>query len=162
MASRRRTLVLMLLVFAAAGGAWVAWWQLAGRYYESTDNAYAAGNLVEVTPQVAGTVIAIGADDTQRVEAGQMLVRLDAVDAEVALTQAEAALAGAVRTARTLYANNLALEANVRVREAELQRAEKFLARRAPLARQGVVSREDYETAQTAAGAARAFLAAAG
>lgn len=161
MASRRHALTGMLLVVAAAAGGWAAWWQLSGRFYQSTENAYVAGNLVEVTPQVAGTVIAIGADDMQRIEAGQMLVRLDRADAEVTLAQAEAGLARAVREARTLYASNLALEANVRVREAELQRAEEFLARREPLARQGVGSREEMETAQTAAAAARAALAAA-
>jgi membrane fusion protein (multidrug efflux system) len=153
--------VLVFLLIAAALGGWAFWWQTVARFYESTENAYVAGNLVEVTPQVAGTVIAIGADDTQRVAAGQMLVRLDRTDAEVALAQAEAGLARAVREARTLYANNLALEANVRLREAELRRTEEFLARRAPLARQGVVSREELETAGSAVAAAQAALAAA-
>ena len=161
MPSRRRALLLIFLAIAAALGGWAFWWHTVARFYESTENAYVAGNLVEVTPQVAGTVIAIGADDTQRVAAGQMLVRLDRTDAEVALAQAEAGLARAVREARTLYANNLALAANVRVREAELQRAEEFQARRAPLARQGVVSREELETAQSAVAAAQAALAAA-
>ncbi len=161
MASRRRALSVLILLFAVAGAAWAAWWQLVGRYYESTDNAYVAGNLVEVTPQVAGTVIAIGADDTDRVQAGQMLVRLDAADAQVALDQAEAELARAVRDVRTLYANNLALAAGVRVREAELQRADEGLARRAALAEKGMVTREDFENARAAAAAARAALGAA-
>lgn len=161
MAARRRgALLVLVVVLAAALGGWAWWWQTVGRFYEATENAYVAGNLVEVTPQVAGTVIAIGADDMQRVEAGQMLVRLDRADAEVALAQAEAGLARAVREARTLYANNLALAADVREREAELARAEEFLARRAPLARQGVVSREELETARTAVAAASAALAA--
>ena len=161
MASRRRTLLWLILALLAAGGGWAAWWQLIGRFYETTDNAYVAGNLIEVTPQVAGTVVAIGADDTDRVQAGQMLVRLDAADAQVALDQAEAELARAVREARTLYANNLTLEANVRVREAELQRAEEGLARRASLAEKGMVTREDFENARAGAAAARASLAAA-
>ncbi|HXZ52327.1 MAG TPA: HlyD family efflux transporter periplasmic adaptor subunit [Burkholderiales bacterium] len=161
MARRRVAIVLLLAAFAVAGGSWAAWWQLAGRFRETTDNAYVAGNLVEVTPQVAGTVIAIGADDTQRVEAGQMLVRLDPADAQVGLAQAEADLARAVLEARQLYADNEALAAAVRVRAAELQRAEEYLARRTPLAQQGVVSREEIETARTAADAARASLAAA-
>jgi membrane fusion protein, multidrug efflux system len=161
MAARRRgALLVLVVVLAAALGGWAWWWQTVGRFYEATENAYVAGNLVEVTPQVAGTVVAIGADDMQRVESGQMLVRLDRADAEVALAQAEAGLARAVREARTLYANDLALAAGVREREAELQRAEEFLARRAPLARQGVVSREELETAQSAVAAAAAALAA--
>ena len=161
MASRRRTLLWLILALLVAGGGWAAWWQLVARFYETTDNAYVAGNLIEVTPQVAGTVVAIGADDTDRVQPGQMLVRLDAADAQVALDQAEAELARAVREARTLYANNLTLEANVRVREAELQRAEEGLARRASLAEKGMVTREDFENARASAAAARASLAAA-
>jgi membrane fusion protein (multidrug efflux system) len=160
-ASRRRTLLVLLVLFAGALAVWAGWWYQVGRYYESTDNAYVAGNLVEVTPQVAGTVIAIGADDTDRVSAGQVLVRLDPADAQVALDQAEAELARAVREARTLYANNLTLEANVRVREAELQRAEEALARRASLAGQGMVTREDHDNARANVAAARASLAAA-
>ena len=66
MASRRHALTGLLLVIAAAAGAWAAWWQLSGRFYESTENAYVAGNLVEVTPQVAGTVIAILPESTKR------------------------------------------------------------------------------------------------
>ena len=79
-------------------------------HYESTDNAYVQGNVVQITPQVGGTVVAINADDTDFVKAGQSLVRLDPADAQVALDQAEAQLAQTVREVRTLYANNGTLE----------------------------------------------------
>src|SRR6185436_21080170 len=90
---RRGVLVLLFLLFAVAGAGWAVWWHLVGKWHESTDNAYVAGHVVQVTPQVAGTVVAIGADDTDRVQAGQVLVRLDSSDAQVALGQAEAQLA---------------------------------------------------------------------
>ena len=48
---------------------------------ESTDDAYVNGNKVVISAQVPGTVIAVLADDTQLVEAGQVLVRLDPTDA---------------------------------------------------------------------------------
>jgi membrane fusion protein (multidrug efflux system) len=101
-ASRRRTLLWLILALLAAGGGWAAWWQLIGRFYETTDNAYVAGNLIEVTPQVAGTVVAIGADDTDRVQAGQMLVRWTGGRAGGATGGSRARARGA-RT-RTLYA----------------------------------------------------------
>ena len=47
-----------------------------------------------------GTVVAILADDTQHVEAGQVLVKLDGTDADVRLQQARSALAQAVRSVR--------------------------------------------------------------
>ncbi len=67
---------------------------------ESTDDAYVNGNKVVISAQVSGTVIAVLADDTQLVEAGQVLVRLDPIDAEVALARAAGALAQTVRQVR--------------------------------------------------------------
>ena len=101
-ARRRRALSVVIAVFLLVGIGWLAWWYLESRGHETTDNAYVGGNLVQVTPRVAGTVVAIGADDTDLVEAGQTLVRLDPSDATVALAQAEAQLAQAVREAREI------------------------------------------------------------
>jgi len=157
---RRGVLVVLFLVFATLAIGWALWWHLTGRWYESTDNAYVAGHVVQVTPQQAGTVVAIGADDTDRVQAGQVLVKLDATDARVALTQAEAHLAQAVREVRTFYARNAALEALQAQRASELAKAEEDLARRRPLAATGAVSKEDVEHARNAVETARAALAA--
>ena len=158
---RRGVLVLLFVVFVAAGVGWAVWWNLLGRWHENTDNAYVAGHVVQVTPQVAGTVMAIGGEDTDRVQAGQVLVRLDPSDAQVALGQAEAQLAQAVREVRTLYARNASLEALQAQRASELARAEEDFARRSPLAATGAVSREDVEHARNAVEAARAALSAA-
>ena len=72
--------------------------------------------MIQITPQIGGTVLAILADDTDFVKAGQPLVQLDPADAKVALEQAEANLAQAVRQVRTLYANNGSLAAQVALR----------------------------------------------
>src|SRR6516225_2173859 len=69
------------------------YWAQVLRYHQRTDDAYVGGNVVQITPQISGTVVAIGADDTQFVKAGQPLVRLDPADARVALDQAEAQFA---------------------------------------------------------------------
>jgi membrane fusion protein (multidrug efflux system) len=155
---RRIVLALLVLAFAAGGAAWAAWWHLVGRNFETTDNAYVAGNLVQVTPQVAGTVVQIAADDTDRVKAGQPLVRLDTADAQVALEQAEAQLAQAVRESRTLYANNNTLEAGIAVRQSELVRAEEDHARRVQLAAKGMISKETLDNARAAVATAQAAL----
>ena len=78
---------------------------------------------MQITPQISGTVVAIGADDTQFVKAGQPLVRLDPADAHVALDQAEAQLARTVRDVRNLYATSSQLAATVQMRETELAAA---------------------------------------
>lgn len=102
--------------------AYGVWWFLFARLYESRDDAYVAGNVVQVMPQVAGTVIAINADDTERVEAGKTLIALDPSDAKVALAQAEAQLAQAVRETRTLFVNTGALNAGIALRNTEMAR----------------------------------------
>ena len=158
---RRRALSALILLFALCGAAWAAWWWFAGRWSESTDNAYVGGNLVQVTPQAAGTVVAINADDTDFVKEGAELVRLDRADAQVALEEAEAQLARTVRQVRGLYAGDAQLVATVAQREADLARAEQDLARRERAAASGAVAREEIDHARDSVAAGRAALAAA-
>jgi membrane fusion protein (multidrug efflux system) len=159
----RRALLLSVLfgLFLAAGIGYGIYWALVGRYVESTDDAYVGGNLVQITPQVSGTVLAIGADDTDYVKAGQILVELDQADSRVALEQAEAALARSVRQVRNLMATTAEIEANVALREAELLRTRADLARRAPLAQSGALPAEELQHARDAVASSRAALAAA-
>ncbi len=158
---RRRALAIVLLVFALGGIGYGVYWWMTGRYYEYTDDAYVAGNVVQITPQVAGTVIAVRADDTDYVKAGEVLVQLDRADVKVALEQAEAQLARTVRQVRTLYANDAQLAATVTLRAAELAKAQDDLARRERAAGSGAVSAEDVQHARDAVRTAEAVLAAA-
>ena len=119
-ARRKPALLSVTALVLLAGLAWGAYDWLVLSHYQETDNAYVQGNVVQITPQQGGTVTAIYADETDRVSAGQPLVRLDGADAQVALAQAEAALGQAVRQVRTLYVNNHSLAAQVRLREADV------------------------------------------
>jgi membrane fusion protein (multidrug efflux system) len=155
--------LVVLLGLAYGGYEWYL-----GRHEEATDNAYVQGNVVQITPQVGGTVTAIYADDTDFVKAGQPLVQLDPADAQVALDQAEANLAQAVRQVRTLYANNSTLGAQVAVRETDIARARTELARatddlnrRQSLVGNGAVSKEELGHAQSQVAAAQNALTAA-
>ena len=114
--ARRRGLTLIAAATGVCALIWGGWHWFNGRHHQSTDNAYVAGNVVQITPQVGGTVVAIQADDTDFVKAGQVLVKLDPADARVALEQAEAQLAQTVREVRTLFANSGALQAQVQAR----------------------------------------------
>ena len=165
---RRRLLLLIAAVVVVAGIGYGAWYFLVGSHFESTDDAYVAGNVVQVTPQVAGTVIAINADDTDIVRQGQDLVVLDPSDARVALDQAEAQLAQTVREVRTVYANNGTLNANILTRQADtirarsgLTRAQDDYQRRAALVAGGAVSKEELQHVQTELDGAKSALAAA-
>jgi membrane fusion protein, multidrug efflux system len=159
---RRRTWLLLLAAVVLVIAVVVAiWWLVYARFYESTDDAYVAGDLVNVTPQVYGTVIAIAADETDRVQAGQELVRLDATDAQVALLAAEQQLARAVRQTRTVFANRDQLTAVVAERRSDLARAQSDFDRRKNLTRSGAVSTEELGHARDALTAARNALDAA-
>ncbi|MGH8133039.1 MAG: HlyD family secretion protein [Steroidobacteraceae bacterium] len=159
---RRQTwltaLTVALIVIALATAAW--WWIYA-RSYQSTDDAYVAGDLVNVMSQVSGTVISIDADETDRVQAGQELVRLDATDARIALQDAEQQLARTVRQVHTVFANRDQLSAVVAERRSDFDRARADLERRRGLAASGAVSAEELGHAQDAVRAAREALSAA-
>src|SRR4051794_9387355 len=102
--TRRRALAALAAVVALGGAGFAAYWLLDGRYYESTDDAYVNGDVVQITSEIPGTVIGLHVDDTQRVVAGQPLLELDPADAKIAEANAEADLARAVRQVRGLFA----------------------------------------------------------
>lgn len=165
---RKRLLIVATGIFLVLALAYGVWWLLYAAHYESTDDAYVQGNLIPISAQIPGTIIAIGADETQTVPQGQQLITLDRSDTALALAQAEAALAQTVRHTRTLFVQNEALAADVAVREADitreavaLDRARKDLARRAALRRSGGVSGEELLHAQVAVKSAEAGLAQA-
>jgi membrane fusion protein (multidrug efflux system) len=162
--------IVVLLGLAYGGFEWFV-----NRHSEETDNAYVQGNVIQITPQIGGTVTAILADDTDFVKAGAPLVQLDPADAKVALDQAEANLAQTVRQVRTLYANNGSLTAQITLRESDMTRAQTDIARatddlnrRQSLVGNGAVSKEELNhtqsqlaVAQNAMSAAKAGVAAA-
>ncbi|MFZ2386985.1 MAG: HlyD family efflux transporter periplasmic adaptor subunit [Polaromonas sp.] len=166
--TRKKALTALASVVVVAALGWAAYEYLVASHYESTDNAYVQGNVIQITPQIGGTVMAIMADDTDFVKAGQPLVQLDPADAKVALDQAEAALAQAGRQVRTLYANNGTLSAQIALRDADVVKAQSDIARasddlnrRQSLTGNGAVSKEELNHAQTQLANAKSALAAA-
>jgi membrane fusion protein (multidrug efflux system) len=141
--------------------AYAVYWAQVLRYHQTTDDAYVSGNVVQITPQISGTVEGIGADDTQFVKAGQPLVRLDQADARLALDQSEAQLARTVRDVRNLFATTSELEAAVQLRRTDLAAAQADLARRQRLGASGAVSGEELQHSVDAVKAAESNLLAA-
>jgi membrane fusion protein (multidrug efflux system) len=159
-ARHRSTILLGVVLLAAAiyfGGRAFIW----GRDLVATEDAYVEGNLVQVTPQTAGTVVAIAADNTDLVKAGQPLVRLNPLDARLALDRAEAQLGRSVRQVRGQFAAVAQMQANIDQRRTDLARAQADFDRRAPLGRTGAVSQEDVKHAEEAMRSAQAALIAA-
>ena len=165
--SRKKALT-TVAVLVLIGLAWGGYEWYIGRHEEATDNAYVQGNVIQITPQIGGTVTAIMADDTDFVKAGQPLVQLDPADAKVALEQAEANLAQSVRQVRALYANNGSLGAQITLRESdiskaqtEITRATDDLNRRQSLVGNGAVSKEELNHAQSQLDNAKNAMASA-
>ena len=158
---RARWLTAVSVVVVLAGIGYGAYWYRYARFVEYTDDAYVSGNVVQITPRISGTVIAIDANNTQFVKSGDPLVQLDQANAKVKLQKAEAQLASTVRRVRNLFATTDELRADVQVSRTALVQAKSDYARRARLARTGAVSGEDLQHALDAVNAARAALAAA-
>jgi membrane fusion protein (multidrug efflux system) len=158
---RRRLLTgLGLCVLTAAAASGVRWY-LAGGRTESTDDAYVDAPLAEITPQTDGTIQQVLVVDTQHVGRGELLVRLDPADANLAVQQAHANYEQAVHRVEQYLANVNAAEANVAGKESNLKRAQLDLRRRASISERGAVSAEEISNANNALDAAKSELSIA-
>ncbi|MCY1392819.1 Multidrug export protein EmrA [compost metagenome] len=157
--SQRKRWLLMLLVVVLIGAAASATWEFTfGRWHEHTEDAYVNGNIVQITPQITGTVVSIGADDGDLVHKGQVLVKFDPSDADIALQQAEANLARTVRQVRGLFSNVNGNKADVAAKKVALAKAEADYKRRQNLANDGAISQEELAHARDALDTARNAL----
>ena len=155
---RRHVLLGMTLLFILAGIVYAVYYTLVLTQRETTDNAYVGGNMITLTSQVSGNVQDICADETQMVKAGTEVIKLDPLDAELGLRQAEAKLGATVRQLRQRYADVAQYEAAIEQRKLTLQQAEDDLARRAPLAADHTLSTEEVTHARQTVAEAKAAL----
>ncbi len=172
---RKKWLVRLLLAVIVLGGAWLAYWFFYNSHFISTDNAYTAVEISQVTPSVEGTVKAVNVNDTQQVKEGDVLALIDDADTRLALLAAQAELGRATRRVEGYFANDRSLAAQVLAREAEEQRAQAQLTsaqaddsrasidlrRRQALEKSGSVSGEELTRAENASSSASANLAVA-
>lgn len=140
---RRRHLIALGVAATLGVAGYGVYWAAYARYFQTTDDSYVDGDLVQVTSEVPGTVIGLKVDDTQGVARDQLLVQLDPADAQVAMSNAEANLARAVRQVRSLFATTEQLRAQIADREVAVKRAQDDYQRRTGLVRDGAVSAED-------------------
>jgi membrane fusion protein (multidrug efflux system) len=157
---RRKGFAVMGAVFLAAAIVWGLWWLFVARFYESTDDAYVAGNIVSVTSRENATVTALYADNTQAVKRGQLLIEMDPSIAQVTEKAAEAALARAVRGVRGNFASADSYRAQLAQAEVQLAQAQSDYKRRSA-AMGGAVSGEELSHARDAVAAAQGAVSAA-
>ena len=155
---RQRILLIIGSIFVGAAIIWLLLWFFIFSHRETTDDAYVGGNLVTISTQTAGTVVAVMADDTQLVKAGQTLVKLDPTDAQVNFYKARSGLAQAVRQARQLAEVAGQNDAALVSRRQDLERAEADLARREPLLAAHAIAPEEVKHARETVNTAKAAL----
>ena len=143
-------LILMTSIFLIIALLVFLYWLIIARFYENTDNAYVNGNIIPITSQVDGVIIAVRADDTQFVKTGQTLVQLDPIDAYIAYEEAKANLAQTVRTTHQFFLNNTGLQATIFAQETALEKARQDLRRRTNAIGYGAISKEELTHAQDA------------
>ena len=160
--AKRRWLrpVLMLsvpLLLVALGG---YFWLTSGRYV-TTDNAYVQQDMVSVSPDVSGRIVAVNVRENQRVKAGDVLFRIDPEPFRIALAQADAALAAARVEVNTLATDTGGANADIQSANADILLAQATYNRQAALMKQGFTTRASFDAAAQQVSAAKARLATA-
>ncbi|GAB6037706.1 multidrug efflux MFS transporter adaptor subunit VceA [Fundidesulfovibrio butyratiphilus] len=172
---RKRLLVQLALGVCMAGLLWLGWTTFFRADIVSTDNAYTAVELFEITPLIAGPVKSVPIIETQFVHAGDVLVRLDDADMQISLMQTEAGLAAAKQRVRQLFANDETLTGRVNATtssvksaladlqraKADLMKAELDVNRRERLIQAGAISTEELNNTETIRQKASAAVAQA-
>lgn len=174
-AQQRKKWLLIVAVVVVLAALIYGVWLLFFDHSVSTDNAYVGADSAAITSMVTGQVSEVLVKDTQNVKKGQLLLRIDPRDAEIALAQAQAELAKAKRMYQQSSANSASLSSQVAVKvdairsseaqynkaKADLNQAQQELARRASLAATGAISKEELSTAQANVQTAQANVNAA-
>ena len=155
---RKGALLLLTLLFIIVAVAYGIYWFLVLRHYEETDDAYVAGNQVQIMSQVSGSVTKVWADNTDYVQKGDPLVTLDQTDAQQAFEKAQTQLAASVRQTRQQMINSKQLQASIEVKKTALSQAQTDLNRRIPLGAANLIGREELQHARDTVASAQAEL----
>ncbi|MGL4033992.1 multidrug efflux MFS transporter periplasmic adaptor subunit EmrA [Kosakonia cowanii] len=155
---RKELLLLLTLLFVVIAVAYGIYWFLVLRHFEETDDAYVAGNQVQIMSQVSGSVTKVWADNTDFVQKGDVLVTLDETDARQAFEKAQTQLATSVRQTRQSIINSKQLQASVELKKTALAQAQSDLNRRVPLGSANLIGREELQHARDAVASAQAAL----
>jgi len=154
--TRKTAMLLLTGIFIIIAIAYLFYWLLVLRHFESTDDSYVAGNQVQIMAQVSGSVTDVNFDSTDFVKKGDVLVTIDPTDAEQAFERSKTALANSVRQTHQLIINGKQYQANIALRQTQLQQAQTDLKRRVVLGNVDAIGREELQHARDAVDTAKA------
>lgn len=141
---RKKALIGLSLIVLLTGFVCFGYEMLWGRYLEYTDDAYVAGNCIYIPSQVEGIITDIETDDTREVKEGQIVIRLDTIDAELTLEKKKEELANTVRNVAELFSAVEEKKAIASVAKTDWIRAAGDFERRTGLTESGSISEEDF------------------
>lgn len=96
------------------------WWSYAATH-ESTDDAYVAGHVHQVSSRIPGTVTEVEVDDNQQIKSNELLVKLDPNDLNVGVNKAKSALLTAQSQAKAAQANITLASETTQAKSAQAQ-----------------------------------------
>lgn len=141
---RNRKLWGFTLILALASLSWGLLYVLYLQGYETTDDAYASGNMININPSITGSVIAYYVDDTDFVTEGQLLVQLDQTEYLLKYEHSLASLASTVLEVRQLYEKVKASQSTLEARKIALSKANYDYENRSHLVGMQAISKEEY------------------
>ena len=141
---RNRILVIFTLGLVVLAVAWFFLWLFYLRFHETTDDAYANGNMITLNSAISGSVVAFYADDTDLVTEGQLLVQFDPTLYQVEFDKSLASLATTVLEVRKLYDTVNVYQATVENKRAALETASYDYLNRSRLVDSKAISNEDF------------------
>lgn len=147
-ARRNRRLLLVALAVLASALSYAAYWWIHGRFWVVTDNAFITGNLIPVEADATGIVTQVLVEETQYVNKGDLLVRLDEHRAYAALGQSEGDLGRTVRGIGALFATRQQLCQKLAARSAQLARVRHDVVRFRMAFPSGSVSEQVLQNAE--------------
>jgi len=135
---------------------------VADRQTPFTSQARVHAFVVPIAPQVSGNVIRVEVQNNHEVEAGQVLIRIDPTDYEIAVASAEAALQVVQQSLDAGVAGVEAAEANVEAARASMWRSEQDAVRMRRIREEdpGAISQRRIDQAEASLAAATARVAA--
>ncbi|MBF7683515.1 HlyD family efflux transporter periplasmic adaptor subunit [Acinetobacter sp. B5B] len=172
---KRKKLLLMIAIIFMISIVMYAIWLVFFNGTEDTDNAYVAADTAQISAMVGGQVLQVLTQDTAYVHAGDILVKIDDQDAQIAVAQAQAELTKVKRQFGQTQANSGALNSQIQATDdaiqsqrAQVEKAQADLAkvkadfkRREVLNASGAISKEEYTTSLNALNTAKAGLSVA-
>ncbi len=165
---KRLLLPLVLIAVLGAGAYYGHHWWTVGRFMVSTDDAYVAADVTTLVAKVGGYVSEVPVPENAHVETGDVLLRIDPGDFELAVQAAKDKItaqdAAIARIGKQVEASRAAIDqaqAQVEAARAEVTRTEADFERAQTLVKKNVGSQQALDAARAARDSAKAQLTGA-